>query len=252
VKQQLLIFVLLALLSFNSVQGQSNPCYGTIRGRVPDPDYCYRYFQCYFGLPSPQTCGNDKIFDKESTTCIPGNQETCEPYNGNSTTLGTTPFYNETTTSTTNWTNTSTVFTPTWPVSTPTPTPTPSLNTTITQGSTTTTTPRTTTPGPQIPQICANVFFGARPHPTSNVLYIGCIRGNGMIFQCFDKEEFDPRINECVEICEVEDNICVGKVLPKAIVNPCVCSQFIICFQEKIFGIEDCQEGLIFDETEQM
>lgn len=69
-----------------------------------------------------------------------------------------------------------------------------------------------------------------------------------MIYQCFENEVFDPTINECVEKCEVKENVCVGNPSIRVIINPCNCASFIICYLEKIVSITDCEAGKIFDE----
>lgn len=63
-----------------------------------------------------------------------------------------------------------------------------------------TTTEETTTtrPPPSLSEICRGVFFGARPYPDSYTTYVGCIREKGVLFQCFENEEFNPNINECL------------------------------------------------------
>jgi hypothetical protein len=113
----------------------------------------------------------------------------------------------------------------------------------------TTTLPETTTsaPGIDLNAICRNVFFAARPHPESNLLYVGCMRGMGLVYQCLEKEEFDEDINECVKICEVDQNICVGDPRVRVIENPCNCSSFVVCYNEGIVAIQSCADGNIFD-----
>jgi hypothetical protein len=103
----------------------------------------------------------------------------------------------------------------------------------------------TTTPPVSVGDICRNVFFAAKPHPTSDFLYIGCMRGDGLILQCFVNEVFDIRINECVERCIVSENICVGRGID-AIKNPCDCTRFIVCYNDLIYSEGECEPNEIF------
>jgi hypothetical protein len=119
---------------------------------------------------------------------------------------------------------------------TPTVAPPPS-NTTIPQ--------ETTTPPPSIGEICSNVFFAARPHPTSETLYVGCMRGDGLIFQCLSNEIFDRRINECIVECRVNANVCAGFKLD-LIAHPCSCYRYIICYNEAIVDDVECGPNEIF------
>lgn len=121
----------------------------------------------------------------------------------------------------------------------------PFVETTLPPPTSPTTTMRTTTPPPSIADICRNVFFAARPHPTSDSLYIGCMRGDGLIFQCFENEVFSRAINECVEKCTVDRNICVGRGID-AIRNPCDCTRFIVCYNDAIFREEECGPNEVF------
>ena len=57
-----------------------------------------------------------------------------------------------------------------------------------------------TTPGlppPNLNEICRGVFFAAKPYPESSIHFIGCIRGVGLLFKCYEDEFFHPEMNEC-------------------------------------------------------
>lgn len=64
---------------------------------------------------------------------------------------------------------------------------------------TTTTEAPTTLPPPTLEEICEGVFFAARPHYSSNVHFVGCIRGKGLLFECSENEVFSRFENECVK-----------------------------------------------------
>ena len=65
----------------------------------------------------------------------------------------------------------------------------------------TTATPPTETPRPPtLDEICEGVFFGARAYEADSQLFVGCIRGEGLIFTCYPSEYFDSSINECAEV----------------------------------------------------
>lgn len=208
--QSIIFTTLLCLISQIKAQ---NPCAGQWTGRAPDPSDCNKYFNCVLTIAVSNSCNSNQIFDAATLTCIRGDPATCEPYVETTSTS----FSNTTFTSTTS----------TFPINT------------------TTTTPRSTTPPPNIEEICRNVFFGARPHPTSTTLYVGCIRGDGTIFQCFTDEFFDTRINECKEVCRVPANICESFKI-ELLINPCDCSRFIVCYNEAILEDVQCGPNEIF------
>lgn len=99
-------------------------------------------------------------------------------------------------------------------------------------------------------EICDEVFFSARPHPVSKTLFIGCIRGDGIIMTCLYGEIFDSNLLKCVlvpDICEVPIDICANTRLEIA-ANPCHCHRFFVCYLGAIKEERDCGIGLIFDE----
>lgn len=234
--KQFSVTILLALLlcSHNS-EAQTNPCSGVIIGNVPHPDNCFKFYTCVLQTPTERTCPVNEIFDVQRLECTPGNQETCETVTEPSTIVTETSATSIITEATTY----SDVESSTVSITDSTTEKIPST----TNGIITTVTPR-----PNIPEICRDVFFGARPHPTSELLYVGCIRGNGIIYQCFEKEEFDPKINECVRICEVTEEVCYNTTGVAFVANPCNCISYVICFQQRIVSVYDCDEGKIFRE----
>lgn len=148
-------------MSASALGQSSNPCSGLWFGEiVANPNRCDAFYTCILTIPTPVECGNNQVFDPAKKQCVPGNPETCEIYGTETTT--------------------------TQQPSTPTPL-------------TTTPTPPTTTTRPplNLDEICRGVFFAARPHPYSEILFVGCIRGGGVLFQCNENEWFNPSINEC-------------------------------------------------------
>lgn len=155
---------------------QSNPCAGLYWGQVvPHPNDCVKYYVCILTVPNLRTCGANTVFYPTENRCVTGNQETCDVYGV--TTQG--PPIGPSSSST---------YVPT--------TSTEAATTTTTQTTTETTTTRR--PPPDLGAICRGVFFAARPYPDSYDTYVGCVRGNGVLFQCFADEVFDPSTNECV------------------------------------------------------
>lgn len=65
-------------------------------------------------------------------------------------------------------------------------------------GQETTTTTTSTPPPPSLEEICQGLFFAARPYGNSERNYVGCIRSQGVLFQCLDDEVFDHDKNECI------------------------------------------------------
>lgn len=96
------------------------------------------------------------------------------------------------------------------------------------------------------------MFFGARPHPYSIHLFIGCIRGDGMVLTCRSEEYFNTNEMECALIpttpspCIVPDNICVGLQL-ELIAHPCFCFRFIVCYIGANIIDNECPPDTIFD-----
>lgn len=275
-----LILTIFVFLYNSNLLNAQNPCSGVFSGKVseinnyendliisflkkvphPDPRRCDEYYVCIFFIGSLQRCEANKIFDGYSGNCIPGDPNTCLPIT--STTSTTTPPTTTTlsTTTTTLPTTTSTTTTPpptTTSSSTTTTITTTSISstslpsiTTSTQNIQTTTTPSpitTTSPGLNLEEICKNVFFGARPHPYSIYLFIGCIRGDGTILTCLNGEFFDSNALECLPIpCSVPENICDGIQL-EVIPNPCSCYEYIVCYAGNNIRNAECEVGNIFD-----
>ena len=206
------VYIAFLLALIYSVNAQDNPCEGVFNGNVPHPDFCYKYYSCLMTFPTERTCGENTIFTTTTHSCVPGNQDTCEIYSTESTTL-------------------------------------PNIETTTYVETTTSVYVESTTSAPEVNlnEICKGVFFAARPYPDSIHLYIGCMRGSGIIYQCLDKEEFDEDVNECVRICEVPDDVCAGSPLVRVIENPCTCSGFIVCYDQRVIDTRLCGEGNIFD-----
>lgn len=69
-----------------------------------------------------------------------------------------------------------------------------SSSTTVTFSESTT----TSEPPVDLGTICRDVFFAAKPYPNSLEIYVGCIRGIGVLFTCLENEFFHPVINECI------------------------------------------------------
>lgn len=215
-------YVNIILLAIFANHVSANECSGKIGGFVPNPDDCTKFYVCVFFVPFSRSCDENEIFDAERLECVSGDPSLCRsgaettefvPYNTTilpDTTMSTVP----------------------QPIDT------------------TTTIPRTTIPPPNIADICSGVFFSARPHPTNQELYIGCMRGDGLILQCFLNEVFDRKLNECVEKCEVSENICAG-ITFEVIANPCDCLTFFICYDgTKIAG--ECRENEVFDSNSRL
>lgn len=52
-------------------------CRGNNLRFVADPNVCYRFFYCMFGVALPGECEPDRIFDAFFRGCVRGNQVTC-------------------------------------------------------------------------------------------------------------------------------------------------------------------------------
>lgn len=111
-------------------------------------------------------------------------------------------------------------------------------------------------------EICKGIFFAARPLPDSESIYVGCIRGTGVLYHCLDGEQFDNDLNECIDIPTTPptttteattstrsppnlETICNGLYF-NFIPFPEDCSQYIFCYQQRA-GIFQCESGKIFD-----
>lgn len=143
-----------------------NPCSGLLWGQsVPHPSICYKYYLCVLGNPVERTCSANQIFNPRSSNCEAGNQDTCE-------------LYSETTT-------------------VPPTSESPATEPPTTEPPTTTTEGTTQRPPVNLDEICYGIFFAARPYPDSQTIYVGCIRGSGVLFKCFEDEYFSHVTNEC-------------------------------------------------------
>lgn len=213
------VYVAIILALVYSVKTQSNPCAGVWNGNVPNPEICYKYYSCFLSIATEKVCDPNTVYNILTYSCVPGNQNTCEIYSAETTTYPTVE-------------NTTSVY-----VESSTTTYTSYVNETTTQAP----------PEVDLDAICEGVFFAARPYPNSDLLYVGCQRGRGLIYQCLDKEYFDEDINECVRICEVPEDVCVGTTQVQVIENPCNCVSFIVCYNQRIVLTQACIEGEIFN-----
>ncbi|XP_058465224.1 probable endochitinase [Malaya genurostris] len=50
---------------------------GTVLGRLPHPQFCSRFIQCRFWVPSEEFCPNWTIFTDKLSVCVPGDPNTC-------------------------------------------------------------------------------------------------------------------------------------------------------------------------------
>ncbi|XP_070490366.1 integumentary mucin A.1-like [Chironomus tepperi] len=57
-----------------------NVCSGNNFRFVANPDVCWRYFFCLYGIPQPRECIRGFIFIEFLQTCVPGNRSTCRPF----------------------------------------------------------------------------------------------------------------------------------------------------------------------------
>lgn len=139
---------------------------------------------------------------------------------------------------------------------------------------TTTTQPTTVRPPTSLEEICRNVFFGARAHPESVTLFVGCIREVPMLFQCYDDEFFHPEpINACMKLPTTTtpeptttptttppttttrvitttlppnlDKICEG-IHNQYVEHPQWCALYVFCW-EGYYQVMQCPEFKIFD-----
>lgn len=109
-----------------------------------------------------------------------------------------------------------------------------------------------------INNVCEGIFFEARPFPGNNQFYIGCVRGNGIILQCYENEYFDENQLRCVYNQPTTtipiwttsappnfDGICDGLEF-NFISHPSDCGKAIFCFQQEPV-IRECPPGQIFN-----
>ncbi|XP_070496066.1 uncharacterized protein [Chironomus tepperi] len=61
--------------------GPPELCIGNNLRFIPDPDYCYRFYYCLFGVALPGECDPDRIFSERWRGCVLGDQATCTPDN---------------------------------------------------------------------------------------------------------------------------------------------------------------------------
>lgn len=63
-----------------SLATTSHPCDDTYWFvSVADRDVCYKYYTCLLGsVDSERTCDYGTVFDPAESSCVPGDQETCE------------------------------------------------------------------------------------------------------------------------------------------------------------------------------
>lgn len=97
--------------------------------------------------------------------------------------------------------------------------------------------------------ICDGIFFEARPFPDNRQFFVGCVRGVGIVLQCYENEFFDESSLRCVYRQTTHppnfDGICDGKEF-NFINHPFDCGKAIFCFQEEPI-VRECPIGQIFD-----
>jgi hypothetical protein len=113
-----------------------------------------------------------------------------------------------------------------------------------------------------INEICYGVFFEARPFPGNDNLFIGCVRGSGIVFQCYHNEIFDSSRLKCVGIGGEEqtttttmaidtttslnlDGVCENLFFD-FIAHPSDCGKGIFCYNQYPI-LRECADGTIFD-----
>lgn len=111
-----------------------------------------------------------------------------------------------------------------------------------------------------INQICEDVFFEPRPFPGNDQFFIGCIRGTGVILQCYENETFDNNLLKCIRNDEITtlptvttttteppdlNGLCRGRDFD-FVAHPSDCAKVIFCFREDAI-LRHCEEGTIFD-----
>lgn len=111
-------------------------------------------------------------------------------------------------------------------------------------------------PAANINQICENIFFEARPFPDNREYFIGCVRGQGFVLQCYQNEIFDENLLRCVYSGDTTvgigttsqpgfDGVCDG-LLFNFIQHPSDCGKAIFCYEESPI-VRECPQGQIFD-----
>ncbi|XP_070495179.1 mucin-2-like [Chironomus tepperi] len=214
--------------------GPPELCTGNNFRFIPDPDYCYRFYYCLFGIPLPGVCDPDRIFSELWRGCILGNWETCKPTDpiipydcqpGNPNTcellVGTTTTEATTTTTTTTTevpTTTTTTEVPTATTTTDTATATTVTATTTTDTATTTTVAATTTtePPPEIttptppqtttttqrplgpPELCVGNNGRNVADPDYCFRFYHCMLGFALPGECASDRIFSERWRGCV------------------------------------------------------
>ncbi|CAG9811759.1 unnamed protein product [Chironomus riparius] len=71
----------LATTTTQRPNGPPELCIGNNLRFIPDPDYCFRFYYCLFGVALPGDCKPDNIFSEKWIGCVLGDWETCEPEN---------------------------------------------------------------------------------------------------------------------------------------------------------------------------
>lgn len=54
-----------------------NPCAITLNGRIPHPEFCYKYYECILGIPYIHICADDEIYSQRARECVYGDHITC-------------------------------------------------------------------------------------------------------------------------------------------------------------------------------
>jgi len=193
---QLIFFMVLAASSGLVFAQDESPCANKLSGeKVADPSSCSKYYVCTLTMANEEECATGEIFDPLEEDCVTGDPISCAHHT-----------HAPTTERSTASSSTADQRTTAWPTDAPTErttepeTETPVTERLTTQASTTRAPESTTTkrPLPDLDSICHGLFFASRPYPDYATFYVGCIRGVGVIFQCFDSEHYDAKINECV------------------------------------------------------
>jgi hypothetical protein len=53
---------------------------------------------------------------------------------------------------------------------------------------------------PTLNLLCDRAFFEARIYPGSQTLFVGCIRGFGIVYECYADEIFDRNTLKCITV----------------------------------------------------
>lgn len=78
----------------------------------------------------------------------------------------------------------------------------------------------TTETEPILNEICADVFFGARPYMDNKIIFVGCVRGLGTLYQCYTEEIFNPNTNECEIPVVTETTTTTTTIFPPSTIIP--------------------------------